>query len=90
MYYDDSNTIFLAKNNKSGSQSKYINIKFLAIRERVKENKMIIGQISVKLMIVDPLTKGMPLKGFKDHVSCIGLGSIMKYANFIICNEKLI
>ncbi|RDY02200.1 hypothetical protein CR513_14378, partial [Mucuna pruriens] len=39
LYYDNSTTIFIAKNNKSGSQSKHINIKYLAIIEYVKENK---------------------------------------------------
>ncbi|KAK6119368.1 hypothetical protein DH2020_046888 [Rehmannia glutinosa] len=33
--------------------------------------------ISTELMIVDPLTNGMPPKNFKDHVVRIGLGSIM-------------
>ncbi|XP_068647519.1 secreted RxLR effector protein 161-like [Aristolochia californica] len=36
IYCDNSATVFLAKNNKSGSHSKHIDIKFLAIREHVK------------------------------------------------------
>ena len=36
---DNSATVFLANNNKSGSQSKHINIKYLVIREHVKEKK---------------------------------------------------
>ena len=67
----------MAKNNKSGSQSKYIDIKYLAIRERVKENKVVIEHISTKLMIVDPLTKGMPPLKFKDHVVNMGLSSFI-------------
>nr|CAN65784.1 hypothetical protein VITISV_026900 [Vitis vinifera] len=64
-------------NNKSGSQSKHINIKYLAIRERVKEKKMVIEHISTELMIVDPLTKGMPLLKFKDHVVNMRLSSLI-------------
>ena len=56
---DNSATVFLAKNNKSGSRSKHIDIKYLAIREHVKEKKVVIEHISTELMIVDPLTKGM-------------------------------
>ena len=31
IFYDNSTAIFLAKNNKSGSRSKHIDIKYLAI-----------------------------------------------------------
>ena len=74
---DNSAAIFFAKNNKSGSQSKHIDIKYLVIRECVKDNKVVIEHIGTELMIVDPLTKGMPPFKFKDHVSRMGLGSIM-------------
>ena len=62
LYCDNSAAVFMAKNNKSGSRSKHIDIKYLAIRERVKEMKVVIEHISTELMIVDPLTKGMPPK----------------------------
>jgi len=67
----------MAKNNKSGSQSKHIDIKYLAIRERVKEKKVVFEHISTGLIIVDPLTKGMPPKNFKDLVVRMRLGSMM-------------
>nr|CAN79029.1 hypothetical protein VITISV_011969 [Vitis vinifera] len=55
----------------------YIDIKYLTIRERVKEKKVVIEHISTELMIVDPLTKNMlPLK-FKDHVMNMELSSLM-------------
>ena len=37
LYCDNSVAVFMAKNNKSGSRSKHIDIKYLAIRERVKK-----------------------------------------------------
>ena len=77
MYYDNSAAVFMCKNNKSGSLSKHIDIKYLAIRERVKEMKVVIGHISTESMIVDPLTKDMPPKVFKDHLVQMGLGSTM-------------
>ena len=58
-------------------RAEHIDIKYLAIRERVKEMKVVIEHISTELMIVDPLTKGMPPKYFKDHVVQMGLGSTM-------------
>ena len=60
IYCDNSVAVFMAKNNKSGSQSKHIDIKYLAIRERVKEKKVVIEHVNTELMIADPLTKGMP------------------------------
>ena len=77
LYCDNSTTVFMAKNNKSGSRSKHIDIKYLAIRELVKEKKLVIEHISTELMLSDPLTKCMPPKYFKDHVVQMGLGSMM-------------
>ena len=77
IYCDNSAAIFMAKNNKSSSRNKHIDIKYLAIRERVKEKTMVIEQVGIELMIVDPLTKGMPLLKFKDHVDRLGLGSFV-------------
>ena len=74
LYCDNLATVFLAKNNKNGSQSKHIDTKFLAIRERVKEHKVVIEHISIELMVADPQTKGMPIKNFKDRVANMGLG----------------
>lgn len=77
LYCDNSAVVFMAKNNKSGRRSKHIDIKYLAIREHVKEKKVVIEHISTELMIADPLTKGMPPKNFKDHVVRMRLGSMM-------------
>ncbi|KZV33967.1 hypothetical protein F511_04192 [Dorcoceras hygrometricum] len=56
----NSAAVFMAKNNKSGSRSKHIDINYLAIRERVKAKTVVIEHISTELMIADHLTKGMP------------------------------
>ncbi|XP_051118541.1 secreted RxLR effector protein 161-like [Andrographis paniculata] len=77
LYCDNSAAVFMAKNNKSVSRSKHIDIKYLALRERVKENKVVIEHVSTELMLADPLTKGMPLKNFRDHVASMGLDSTM-------------
>ena len=77
LYCDNSVVVFMAKNNKTGSRSKHIDIKYLAIRECVKEMKVVIEHISIESMIADPLTKGMPPKYFKDHIVQIELGSTM-------------
>ena len=73
----DNSIVVNTKNKKSESRSKHIDIKYLAIRERVKDKKVVIEHISIKLMIVDPLTKSMPPFKFKDHVKRIRLGSTL-------------
>ncbi|GMI64952.1 cysteine-rich RLK (RECEPTOR-like protein kinase) 8 [Hibiscus trionum] len=67
-YCDNLDIVFMAKNNKSGSRSKHIDIKYLAIREHVKEKKVVIEHINTEQILADPLTKGMPPYKFKDHV----------------------
>ena len=75
IYCDNSATVFFTKNNKSGSRSKHIDIKYLALKERVAANEVTIQHISTELMIVDPLTKVVSPKLFRDHVEHMGLGS---------------
>ena len=75
IFCDNLDVVFLAKNNKSGSRGKNIDIKYLAIREHVKEKTVVIEYISTKLMIVYPLIKGMPPMKFKDHVDRMGIVS---------------
>nr|CAN76412.1 hypothetical protein VITISV_018093 [Vitis vinifera] len=77
IYCDNSTAVFMTKNNRSNSRNKHIDIKYLAIRERVKEKTVVIEHVSTELMITDPLTKGMPPLKFKDHVDRLGLGSFM-------------
>ena len=77
IFCDNLPTMFLAKNNKNESRSKHIDIKYLAIREHVKEKKVVIELISTELMITASLTKGMPLVKFKDHVDKMRIVSSM-------------
>ncbi|KAL0352068.1 UNVERIFIED_CONTAM: Retrovirus-related Pol polyprotein from transposon TNT 1-94 [Sesamum calycinum] len=77
IYSDNSAVVFMARNNKSKSQSKHIGIKYLSTRERVEEGKVVIRHINTKLMLADPLTKGMPPKNFKDHVARMEIGHMM-------------
>ena len=53
LYCGNSVVFFMARNNKSGSRSKHIDIKYQVIRERVKDKKVVIEQISIEVMLVD-------------------------------------
>ena len=47
IYCDNSTTIFMAKNNKSSSQNKHIDIKYLAIRECVKGKRWLLNTLAL-------------------------------------------
>ena len=68
IFYDNRVAIFFSKNNKSGSRSKHIDIKYLRVRENIKRNEVFIEHIRTQLMTVDPMTKGLLVKQFKSHV----------------------
>jgi hypothetical protein len=68
IFCDNRAAIFFSKNNKSGSRSKHIDIKYLRVRENIKRNEVFIEHIRTELMIADPMTKGLPVKQFKSHV----------------------
>ena len=64
----------MAKNNKSGNWNKHIDIKYLAIRERIRDKKVVIEHVITELILADPFTKGMAPFNFKNHVERMGLG----------------
>ncbi|PKI57382.1 hypothetical protein CRG98_022227 [Punica granatum] len=67
IYCDNITAVFFSKNSKSGSRSKHIDIKYLSVREYFKKDVVIIEHTSIDAMIVDPMTKGLPVKQFIGH-----------------------
>ncbi|XP_070025695.1 secreted RxLR effector protein 161-like [Nicotiana sylvestris] len=57
IFCDNLAAILFSKNNKSGSRIKYINIKYLMVRDYVKKQDVSFEHISTTLMIADPITK---------------------------------
>ena len=58
----------------SSIKSKFIDIKYLVVKERVHENQILIEHIWTDLMLAIPLTKGLTPKAFHGHVGHMGLG----------------
>ena len=52
LYCDSSTAVFIVKNNKSCSQSKHIDIKYLSIRELVKDKNVVIGHVSTVWLVL--------------------------------------
>ncbi|RDX61399.1 hypothetical protein CR513_60375, partial [Mucuna pruriens] len=68
--YSDNN-IVLYSNNKSSTKSKFIDIKFLVIKERVQNKQISIKHIGTSFMLVSPLTKALIPKVFHEHTTHI-------------------
>ncbi|WJZ99387.1 hypothetical protein VitviT2T_017836 [Vitis vinifera] len=73
IYCDNSVVVRFSKNNKPTGGSKHINIKYLAVREKVQNGVVSIEHIKNTLMLADSLTKGLPHKLFMDYVAHMGL-----------------
>ena len=59
--------------NRSSSKSKYVEIKFLLVKEMVQSGQMFIEHIGTNFMIADPLTKRFPLKVFHEYTTHTGV-----------------
>ena len=49
-------------------------LKYFVVKEDVQKQRASIEHISTKLMITDPLTKGLSPKTFNDHIECMDIG----------------
>ena len=52
--------------------AKHIDVKFYFVKEKVVESLIDIEHMSTKGMLADPLTKGLPMVVFHEHVSQMG------------------
>lgn len=73
LYCDNNSAVLFSNNNRSSSRSKYIEIKFLAVKERVQSGQISIEHIGTDSMIADPLTKAVIPKLFHEHTAHMGI-----------------
>ncbi|KAA0039623.1 Retrovirus-related Pol polyprotein from transposon TNT 1-94 [Cucumis melo var. makuwa] len=73
IYCDNSAAVFFSKNDKYSKGVKHMELKYFAVKEEVQKQRVSIEYISTKLMVADPLTKGLPPKTFNDHVERKGI-----------------
>ena len=62
-----------AQNDKVSSKSKFLEVKYLVVKEKVRDRLMSIVGVPTSLMIANPLTKVLAPKDYKEHVRNIGL-----------------
>ena len=73
LFCDNSAAVACSKNTMSISRSKHIDVKFYFVKEKVAESLIDIEHMSTESMLADPLTKGLPIVVFQEHVSQMGL-----------------
>ena len=76
LFCDNKSVVLYSNNNRSSTKSKFIDIKFLVVKERVHSGLISIEHIRTNSMIVDPLTKGLPPKVFHEHTAHMGVVSL--------------
>lgn len=64
IHCDNNSAMLYSNNNRSSTKSKFIDIKYLV----VKEKQIAIEYIGTNSMLTDPLTKGLSHKVFHRHV----------------------
>ena len=75
IYCDNTAIVFFSENNKYSKGAKHMELKYFVVKEEVQKHRVSIEHISTNLMIVDPLTKGLPPKVFTGHVVNMGIMS---------------
>ena len=69
LFCDNKSAVLYSNNNRSSTKSKFIDIKFLVVKEMVQSRLISIEHIGTNSMIANPLTKGLPPKVFHEHTA---------------------
>jgi hypothetical protein len=72
-YCDNKPAVFYAHNNKLSNATKPIEIKFYAVKDRVRDKTISLEHICTKEMLADPLTEGLPPNVFGEHIAGMSL-----------------
>jgi hypothetical protein len=50
---DNDDAVFFSKNNKLSCASKWIDIKYLVVRDKIKDNTIVIQHINMRAILTD-------------------------------------
>ena len=76
LFCDNKSAVLYSNNNRSSTKSKFIDIKFLVVKEMVQSGLIFIEHIGTNSMIADPLTKGLPPKVCHEITTHMGVVSL--------------
>ena len=80
IYCDNNSDVLYSNNNRSATKSKFIDIKFLLVKERVQNRQISIEHLRTNAMLVDQFTKGLVPKVFHEHTAHMRL---IPYSNLV-------
>ena len=73
IYCDNTTAVHFSQNNRSATRSKHFDIKYLFVKEKVREFQTRIEYTATGHMLADPLTKGLPIGVYQRHVTHMSL-----------------
>ena len=65
--------VSFSRNTRCTSRSKHIDVKFFFVKEKVAESLISIEHTPTTSVLANPLTKGLPICVFQEHVTRMGL-----------------
>lgn len=86
---DNSAAIAMIKNDQSHSRIKHIDVRMLAIRERVREKHVLVQHVSTENQEADILTKALPKPRFESNRLAMGMVFITLLMAIIEPNQAL-
>ena len=73
LFCDNSTVVPFSRNTRSTSRSKHVDVKFFFVKEKVAKSLILVEHTPTTSMLVDPLTKGLPICVFQVNVTRKGL-----------------
>ena len=73
MFGDNKFAMSLIKSRAQSSKGKYIDVNYHYIQDTVKKGEIKVDFIPPIEMVADPMTKGLSLEKFKEHIATMGL-----------------
>ena len=73
LFYDNFATVSFFMTTRSTSRSKHIDVKFFFVKEKVAKFLILVEHMPTTSMLVDPLTKGLSICVFQEHITRMGL-----------------
>ena len=78
MYCDNKVVVKFFINNKSSSACKHMEVKFLIVKERIRDHLLFSKHIITDSMLADPLTKALHPGTYREHVLKMSLISSLE------------
>ncbi|KAL6189143.1 hypothetical protein ACLB2K_040533 [Fragaria x ananassa] len=73
MFCDNEAAVCFAKNNKRSNNSKYLDLKYYSVRQRVELGDIEVLNIDTENQLADPFTKALSVGCFQKHVENLGV-----------------